>query len=451
MPVAQRKRIWQGQGASPGVVVGRARVIRTDGDLAEVSPDEVLVSRHATPAFLPALLQASGAVCQTGGVLNHLAILARELGKPCVTSCPGIVDVVQQGSLIRIDGANGSVQEIACRPSGIPAIETPPVAPDLSEMVPLLRFGRFTASFEAVDAVFELDAAVRTAALVTLPLSLGAGERLGIRIDDGRVLVARRTYEELVELLVTRVENDTLRPAEMRGWYDERCCWDGWRRIGQPPAPGRLIRQALADYVVLNQLTWASAAMQGPLLKRYEAFLGQRLTELLEGQRRRLFLDSLARPGLSYIVNSWADSQTREHAWSASVGDDERQHFLRRAPTLLRESAARHFAAHEELRRHLRPEDGRKVDRYLTALTELAILTERKNTDLFRCTGALFADREPLAKAIGLSPRDLVDQGTGIERMALVDSIVRTIGVGPQVAWAGAFTGSGDSNQELRA
>jgi phosphoenolpyruvate synthase/pyruvate phosphate dikinase len=78
-------RTWQGLGASPGIAHGRAHVIRTERDFTEVTEEDILVLRHATPAVLPCLIRARAAICETGGRLCHLAVLARELRKRAMT------------------------------------------------------------------------------------------------------------------------------------------------------------------------------------------------------------------------------------------------------------------------------------------------------------------------------------------------------------------------------
>jgi pyruvate,water dikinase len=78
-------------------------------------PDEpyILVCPSTDPAWLPLFIHARGLVMETGGVLSHGAIVARDFGLPAVA---GIADVhrrLKTGQRLRIDGATGKVEVLA--------------------------------------------------------------------------------------------------------------------------------------------------------------------------------------------------------------------------------------------------------------------------------------------------------------------------------------------------
>jgi pyruvate,water dikinase len=69
----------------------------------------ILVCPSTDPAWVPLFVQARGLVMETGGMLSHGAIVAREFGLPAVA---GIADVhrrIKTGQRLRIDGATGTV------------------------------------------------------------------------------------------------------------------------------------------------------------------------------------------------------------------------------------------------------------------------------------------------------------------------------------------------------
>lgn len=100
--------VVQGLGASPGVVVGRARVIRDPAAAAEpVGPDEVLVAQTTDPSWVALFMTAAALVIDVGGVLSHGAIVARELGIPCVIGTGDGTDRLPDGALVRVDGGTG--------------------------------------------------------------------------------------------------------------------------------------------------------------------------------------------------------------------------------------------------------------------------------------------------------------------------------------------------------
>jgi len=54
-------------------------------------------------------MSAGGMVVDLGGALSHAAIVARELGVPCVINTGNGSAVIPDGALIRVDGSSGLV------------------------------------------------------------------------------------------------------------------------------------------------------------------------------------------------------------------------------------------------------------------------------------------------------------------------------------------------------
>jgi phosphohistidine swiveling domain-containing protein len=70
----------------------------------------VLVVRTLDPALASVLPRLSGLVAETGSVLAHLAILARESGVPTVVGLAGAVDDLPPGTVVEVDGDAGTVE-----------------------------------------------------------------------------------------------------------------------------------------------------------------------------------------------------------------------------------------------------------------------------------------------------------------------------------------------------
>nr|WP_277525938.1 PEP-utilizing enzyme [Arthrobacter sp. ES3-54] len=68
----------------------------------------MLVCRATSPAWTPVLARAAAAVTETGGILAHAAIVARELGIPAVTDVHGATSL-PNGALVLVDGSRGTV------------------------------------------------------------------------------------------------------------------------------------------------------------------------------------------------------------------------------------------------------------------------------------------------------------------------------------------------------
>jgi pyruvate,water dikinase len=98
-----------GQPAGPGLASGLARTIRGPADLGLFRAGEVLVCDAIQPAMTHLVPLAAAVVERRGGMLIHGAIIARELGIPCVNGVADAIDGVANGELLIVDGYLGIV------------------------------------------------------------------------------------------------------------------------------------------------------------------------------------------------------------------------------------------------------------------------------------------------------------------------------------------------------
>lgn len=98
-----------GDSIAPGKVVGRAKVLKSPYEKS-VEPGEILIARATEPSWTPIFINAAGVIMEIGGPLQHGGIIAREYGIPCVSGLSGIMDIVQDGDLLEVDGDNGVVR-----------------------------------------------------------------------------------------------------------------------------------------------------------------------------------------------------------------------------------------------------------------------------------------------------------------------------------------------------
>ena len=100
-----------GLGASAGIAAGIARVfphgIHPD---AALSKQDILVLPSLDPGHTGIMGRVGGLVIERGGLLSHAAIVAREYGIPLVIGVAGVVDALETGRAIEIDGTAGTVQ-----------------------------------------------------------------------------------------------------------------------------------------------------------------------------------------------------------------------------------------------------------------------------------------------------------------------------------------------------
>ena len=105
----QEGELLSGIGVSGGRAAGRARVITDPADPRGLEPGEVLVCPITDPSWTPLFLVASAVVSDTGAILSHAAIVARELGIPGVMSVQDATSLVD-GTWLEIDGDRGTVR-----------------------------------------------------------------------------------------------------------------------------------------------------------------------------------------------------------------------------------------------------------------------------------------------------------------------------------------------------
>jgi pyruvate,water dikinase len=108
-PAGETPRQMIGQPAAPGLVTGRARVVRGVSDIGSFSGGEILVCDAIQPTMTHLVPIAAGIVERRGGMLIHGAIIARELGVPCVNGVTDATGLIRNGDLLTVDGHLGIV------------------------------------------------------------------------------------------------------------------------------------------------------------------------------------------------------------------------------------------------------------------------------------------------------------------------------------------------------
>ena len=103
-------KVITGHGASKGVVAGRVKVVRTLAESDKLEPGDVLVCEMTMPSWTPLFSLVSAVVVDSGGVLSHCAIVAREYGIPCVVGTLVGTQRLRDGLLVTVDGAKGVVR-----------------------------------------------------------------------------------------------------------------------------------------------------------------------------------------------------------------------------------------------------------------------------------------------------------------------------------------------------
>jgi len=93
---------------SSGYYQGRLKVVRSTDDFHLVEKGDVIAIPYSDVAWTPLFAKAGAVVAESGGILSHSSIVAREYGIPCVVSVNGACSL-PDGSNIIVDGYQGAV------------------------------------------------------------------------------------------------------------------------------------------------------------------------------------------------------------------------------------------------------------------------------------------------------------------------------------------------------
>ena len=103
------EHMLRGLAASPGVYEGTARLIAGPAEFERIVQGDVLVTMSTTEAFNILLPLLGAIVTDSGGLLSHSAIVAREYGIPGVVGTRQGTELIADGARVRVDGTAGEV------------------------------------------------------------------------------------------------------------------------------------------------------------------------------------------------------------------------------------------------------------------------------------------------------------------------------------------------------
>ena len=97
---------------SPGQVTGPALVVHQFADLKKFSNKYILVLRSPNPTYASYYAQCAGIISETGGVLSHGALVAREFQIPMISEVSQALELIKTDDLIQLDASRGSFKII---------------------------------------------------------------------------------------------------------------------------------------------------------------------------------------------------------------------------------------------------------------------------------------------------------------------------------------------------
>ncbi|HWQ13797.1 MAG TPA: PEP-utilizing enzyme [Roseiflexaceae bacterium] len=105
--------VLRGNPGSPGTARGVARVLHSLSEMSRLGAGEILVTASTAPPWTPLFATAAAVVTDTGGVLSHCAVVAREYHIPAVVGVGTATTQIRDGMLLEVDGDAGTVRIIA--------------------------------------------------------------------------------------------------------------------------------------------------------------------------------------------------------------------------------------------------------------------------------------------------------------------------------------------------
>lgn len=102
----------RGQGIGNRPATGTAKVVKTAKEANEkINPGDILVTEGTDKDYIPAIEKAAAVVTEVGGLTSHAAIVALEIGIPAIVGVYGATSIIQNDTIITIDGARGLIYQ----------------------------------------------------------------------------------------------------------------------------------------------------------------------------------------------------------------------------------------------------------------------------------------------------------------------------------------------------
>ena len=108
----KEETVLKGIPASPGIASGKAALITKDSDYRRLAKGSVVVTVMTRPELVVGMDSIAGIVTDIGGSLCHAAIVAREMGLPCVVGTGNATQVIKDKTLVCVDGSGGTVRRL---------------------------------------------------------------------------------------------------------------------------------------------------------------------------------------------------------------------------------------------------------------------------------------------------------------------------------------------------
>lgn len=101
----------KGMPAFKGKAKGRAKIIFDPSRPNDFKKGDILITSMTRPDFVPIMELAGAIITDIGGLLCHAAIVARELGKPCIIGTKNATKAIKDNDIVEVDADTGEIRK----------------------------------------------------------------------------------------------------------------------------------------------------------------------------------------------------------------------------------------------------------------------------------------------------------------------------------------------------
>ncbi|MBU0707533.1 hypothetical protein KKG41_04140 [Patescibacteria group bacterium] len=101
-----------GSTGKKSVIQGKVAVLKSPKEASKLNKGDILITELTSPDYIVAMRKASAVVTDHGGLTSHAAIVARELGIPCIVNTKIATQVFKNGDKVEVNANKGIVRKI---------------------------------------------------------------------------------------------------------------------------------------------------------------------------------------------------------------------------------------------------------------------------------------------------------------------------------------------------
>ncbi|MCP5054472.1 MAG: hypothetical protein GY940_45310 [bacterium] len=101
--------IAKGLPVSAGQATGKVKWVKSPADANKIGENDIMAVTHSNPAFAIGVMNAAGLICEGGGMLTHICIVAKEMGIPCLAQVEKAAELLKEDMTITMNAVDGTI------------------------------------------------------------------------------------------------------------------------------------------------------------------------------------------------------------------------------------------------------------------------------------------------------------------------------------------------------